>query len=82
MELAAFKTGLKNLDEQELMALLSDIRASRRPIEDLHDMMERAKRKDSDKPKKAKTKSVASIKQELSPEQLQRLIAALEGGMK
>lgn len=76
MELAAFKTGLKQLDEQELMALLSDIRANRRPVSDLVDMMERAKNKEP--AKKAKSKSVASIKQELSPDQILALIAKLE----
>ncbi len=77
MDLQKFKVSIQQLTDDELHALMADIRTSRRPITDLTTVKERAK------PKARSTsgkQSVASIKTTLSKEQIQQLIAKLSEG--
>jgi hypothetical protein len=78
VDLASFKTSILDLGDDELMALLADIRTSRRPITDITDIKERAKPK-ARTSSSGKT-SVASIKATLSSDQIRLLIEKLAGG--
>jgi hypothetical protein len=78
MDLASFKTSIQQLNDEELMALMADIRTSRRPITDITEIKER---------KKTKTRSsgsgkasLASLKASLTPAQLQMLVKKLSEG--
>lgn len=78
MELASFKVCIKELTTDELMALMADIRTSRRPITDLTDIKERAKPKARSSSGGGKV-SLSALKASLSPEQIQALITKLSG---
>jgi hypothetical protein len=78
MDLASFKTSIKQLTDEELMALMADLRTSRRPVTDLTEIKERTKTKArSSGSGKA---SLASLKASLTPEQLQMLVKKLTEG--
>lgn len=78
MDLQSFKVSIRQLNDDELMSLLADLRTSRRPVTDLTTLKERAKTKTrSSGGGKA---SLASIKGSLTKEQLQMLIARLSEG--
>jgi hypothetical protein len=78
MDLASFKVSIQQLTDDELMALLADLRTSRRPVTDLTTVKERAKSKArSSGGGKA---SLASLKASLTPAQLQMLVEKLSAG--
>jgi hypothetical protein len=75
MDLASFKVSITQLNDDELMALLADLRTSRRPVTDITEVKERAKTKArSSGGGKA---SLASLKGSLTKAQLELLIAKL-----
>ena len=76
MDLASFKVSISNLSDEELMALLADIRTSRRPVTDLQNIKERTKTK-ARSSGSSKT-SVAAVKNALTQDQLKLLIAKLQ----
>jgi hypothetical protein len=78
MDLASFKISITQLDDDELMSLLGDIRTSRRPVTDLTTIKERAKPKT--RTSGGGKASLASLKASLTPEQLQMLIKKLGEG--
>lgn len=78
MDLTSFKTSITELNDNELMALLADLRTSRRPVTDITEVKARAKTKTrSSGGGKA---SLASLKVSLTPAQLQMLIQKLTEG--
>ncbi len=78
MDLSSFKVSIQQLNDDELMSLLADIRTSRRPITDLTTLRERAKPKG--RTAGSGKVSLASLKGSLTPEQIQLLITKLQGG--
>jgi hypothetical protein len=77
MELASFKASIQTLNDDELMALLADLRTSRRPISDITEVKERAKPKA--RSAGSGKASLASLKASLTPDQIAMLIAKLGG---